>query len=1422
MSSKQQDFLLQLRLFLRPLSIFFCAALLLIIYGCGGGGSGGSGSITTTTGGTFYGKVVAPATLLQRLYAGSARAAMRGNGVSRTLVWLEDYPEIITVTDENGAFTLSNVPLGVAQRIVCRFDVTTTGKLLIVRSAPTTLDSTSPFSQLGELTLEQGKSSISGVLRDQLGAVIANAQLSLWGIKFKSDSEGKFVTPPLPESAGNETIKIEAPGFRPISLEVPFLHSQNNSLAMGITLSDQSEPNFAPVPFFSAAPSQIAPKERVELKILVIDPDELSANQFKPEWLSVSGMIETTADPLTIWWTAPDEPGLATISVKVKDSRGAAGEASIGIAVGGDKNPVIRVTSIAPSAGSPGTKIVISGSGFGNSSSNTHVSFNGTPASVESWSDLKIVALVPPAATTGLLLITSENGEKSAGTFTILDTGLLINTNYGPVGTSVEISGKDFGTQQLDGAVFVNGIQATIESWSDVLVKFKIPGGATGGVITINVRGREKSAGIFRVTRVFSISSEKATLGTTLTVTGEGFGETQAGGTIEFFQGIAAQVVSWTDTRLVIKVPTGAKTGELKAMIQNISFVVANLIINSINTVAPDHGIAGNEMVISGNGFGSTMGSSYVTIGEMRAEVIEWSDVSIKIKIPADTRPGNVIVHANDIISNGFSIIVTGITSISNIRRPSGAPITVNGYGFTQSSGYVFFGDAISTNFSAWQDDKIEVVIPGNATGSAPVLVSIMGVRSNTVPFYVTYFDNIDQTDGWPGKEIVVSGNNFGEASPGDAITFNGVTAPVISWNNSKIHVRVPEKTTTGPMVLTIGSWPIILEADFTVYNTYDYTDLSPDWSGPRVNSRPLLPGLAEDSSGNLFVTDYDNGWVWKLAADGTQTKFGNLSTPWGIAISPVNNNLYVADSGNHSVKIFDLNGNFIQSIGQSGTNDGEFTNPRGISFDKDGRLYVADKGNNRVQVFGETTPHTFLAKFGSLGSGNGQFDTPSGLVVDNSLVIYVADGDNHRIQRFTPNSTTSPTAWNFSGWIGSRDPNTVTPGWLVTGSGLASNRNGEFQNPYGIGLASDSALLVADTNNNRIQVIDSTTGLFVNQIGAAGITSGQYNQPLAVIYQNGFACIADSSNARIQKSTIPGAYISQVMPDTSLLNTNPTRIAVDSKRSRVYVLDTDDGSITVFGIGGNVLQIIGSSGTGNTQFYKPEGLALDPNGNLFVADTGNARIQLISPEGNFIKSWGAYGTGSGQFINPRAITVSHDGELVFVADSQLHKIQKFTKNGTFISSWGSLGNSDDNFNTPSGMAMDKSGNLYIADTQNHRIKKYTSEGSLIGWWGSYDAGAQAFWLDPGSNRTGALSDADGGFDTPTDVALDHEGHVFVTDSGNFRVQRFNIDQAVGPDAGFQGEIYIGENLLTLAIDEWATVYSITSNKTIKRYIPEP
>src|SRR5205823_6296306 len=95
-----------------------------------------------------------------------------------------------------------------------------------------------------------------------------------------------------------------------------------------------------------------------------------------------------------------------------------------------------------------------------------------------------------------------------------------------------------------------------------------------------------------------------------------------------------------------------------------------------------------------------------------------------------------------------------------------------------------------------------------------------------------------------------------------------------------------------------------------------------------------------------------------------------------------------------------------------------------------------------------------------------------------------------------------------------------------------------------------------------------------------------------------------------------------------------------------------------------------GTQGSGDGQFYRPTGIALDDSGYVYVVDSSNGRIEKFDATGNFIRKWGTPGTGDGQFAAPQGIAVSRDGS-VYVTDYTNHRIQKFTRNGAFVSKWG-------------------------------------------------------------------------------------------------------------------------------------------------------
>ena len=108
-----------------------------------------------------------------------------------------------------------------------------------------------------------------------------------------------------------------------------------------------------------------------------------------------------------------------------------------------------------------------------------------------------------------------------------------------------------------------------------------------------------------------------------------------------------------------------------------------------------------------------------------------------------------------------------------------------------------------------------------------------------------------------------------------------------------------------------------------------------------------------------------------------------------------------------------------------------------------------------------------------------------------------------------------------------------------------------------------------------------------------------------------------------------------------------------------VFVADTNGNRIEKLSPGGEILAQWGSKGSGPGQFLRPQGITLDPQGNVYVADTYNHRIQKFSPSGKFLHQWGTSGIGSGQFLFPRGIVVDAHGTM-YVADVD-NRVQKLS-----------------------------------------------------------------------------------------------------------------------------------------------------------------
>jgi DNA-binding beta-propeller fold protein YncE len=222
------------------------------------------------------------------------------------------------------------------------------------------------------------------------------------------------------------------------------------------------------------------------------------------------------------------------------------------------------------------------------------------------------------------------------------------------------------------------------------------------------------------------------------------------------------------------------------------------------------------------------------------------------------------------------------------------------------------------------------------------------------------------------------------------------------------------------------------------------------------------------------------------------------LNDPSGMALD-AQGNLYVADTLNHRIQVFDSDGQFLTTWGSEGSGDGHFHFIYGdpshnlalgaVAVDGQGNVYVADGGNARIQKF--DGKGNFLTKWSSLGNDDGQFTRPMDLTVDEDGNVYVIDDRSTprgRIQKFDSEG-------NF----------------------LARFGEGLFGDPGGITIDGKGNLYVTDVARGTILKLDNNGELLATW-GGPGESDGQFIHPVSIAADDqGNVCVSDETD-RIQK----------------------------------------------------------------------------------------------------------------------------------------------------------------------------------------------------------------------------------------------------------------------------------------------------------------
>ncbi|MDM8540116.1 C13 family peptidase [Desulfococcaceae bacterium HSG9] len=282
-------------------------------------------------------------------------------------------------------------------------------------------------------------------------------------------------------------------------------------------------------------------------------------------------------------------------------------------------------------------------------------------------------------------------------------------------------------------------------------------------------------------------------------------------------------------------------------------------------------------------------------------------------------------------------------------------------------------------------------------------------------------------------------------------------------------------------------------------------------------------------------------------------------------------------------------------------------------------------------------------------------------------------------------------------------------------------------------------------------------------------LSPAHFNHPLAVATdRHNFVYVADSDNHCIRKFTSDGYFMAKwgTRGDAHGRFEFPGGIALDLN-GFVYVADTGNHRIQKFTSDGAYVTTWGNQGPGEGEFESPLGVTADLSGNIYVADTENNRIQKLNADGVFMLKWG----DDGQLNSPCDLAVTRQDEII-VADSGSNRILKFDSEGGLID-WGADADilTTGNCSEPAGVALDIQGNIYVLDKVN-RVQKFSSQGESVDW---------ELESRPADTETACEDDlfcgaAESHFTEPQGLAVNRDGVIYVADSGNNRIQKFGAD----------------------------------------------
>jgi hypothetical protein len=668
---------------------------------------------------------------------------------------------------------------------------------------------------------------------------------------------------------------------------------------------------------------------------------------------------------------------------------------------------------------------------------------------------------------------------------------------------------------------------------------------------------------------------------------------------------------------------------------------VASVAITASGSAGGDSGLAGYEYRTSTNA-GSTWSSgtsgASVTVSAEGETLVQYRSVdgagNVSSWTPSSATAGSTV--RIDRTAPTTPTVAGGSLSWQDIASVA---VTASGSagGDSGLAGYEY---RTSTNAgSTWSSGTSGASVTVSAEGETLVQyrsLDIAGNASAWTPASATAGSTvrIDRTDP---AATTVAATGLGTTTAtlnGSADPLGGsVTSAWFEWGTSAMALT----ESTAPQAIGSGSGAVAIDqalSGLAFSSTYHFRIVAEDAAGNRVNGATLSLTTADAYT-----------WVDEWASAGSGT--GQIAAPEDVEIGP-DGLVYVADTGNDRIQVFEPQGAFVRAWGTSGTGTGQLDSPSGVAVNATGDVFVADTGNGRIQVFDSSGAHIRTFGAGTLGSPVGIAIAPNGevFVVDEAAAEVVVFTQAGALVRSWGSPGTGDGQFSFAQNVAVSATHVyVTDESLnrITRFTLAGSFVNRWETvapipaqavPQDIEIDGDGDVHVANYNSGLIHVYDAAGGAR-GRFGTPGSGAGQLGSPIGLaIAPNGMVLVADVQRSRVLRYAPLGLDV-----------TPPTAPAVSggslSWQSVASVAVSASGSTDAGGSGLSGYQYRTSADAGSTWSAATAGASAT------VSAEGETLVQFRSVDGDGnVSAWTPASATAGSTVrldrtSPTAPTVS-------------------------------------------------------------------------------------------------------------------------------------------------------------------------------------